>query len=813
MLLFVATHPGDQELLLRNVRWWNQLGSCKNHSVLFCSDPRCDQDTIKSIDLELRKCFGLTEHRQAGAAIDNWPQGANYFFRLCAGWLQNTPGCRYWFWMEPDAVPLREGWLDDIEAEFLKAGKPFMGDRVEAKIEGKEVPLHMSGVGVYPNPLYEFAGEAYRAHDEAWDMAGREQIVRQAHFTKLICHAWKHPTFTNLDELETQIRPEAVLFHSSKDGSLITLLQQQRGRNDVIIESRSIDSIPQPKESRCDRDSPSPTPTCDIFIRTYAGDYDWLQFCLKGISKFASGFRKVWIVSPAREPMWISDFNTIPAEYKQINDETQDGYLAQQITKLYADVITDYQADYILHVDSDVILTRPVTPRDFFQADLPVWLYTPYSKIQTPWQPITEKFMSDEVPNEYMRRFPIMVPRWLYAKLREFCYHRHAATIADYIKRQPLRSFSEFNALGAYADRFHRDKFMWINTFETELPEPFARQFHSWSGLTPEVKKELEAIFKGGDAPCVDTKSIHPVISNGAETVQPSSAPEIPQGIKVLPGNIWVLEGDQISGWVEQEGRLDHDRNLLPSILPYIKEGDVVVDAGAFIGDHSIAYLKAVGKKGVVVAFEPNPLAMACLKHNLNGTDHKLATYQVALGDRHEQRNLSGNNGNYGGVYLGEHMPIASVNVEPLDDYKIAPNFIKWDVEGSEVKALLGAAKTIKRYQPKMVIEVNEVALQRQGDSPEGIFDLLKEWNYGWQILQENCTLESPLYDIVALPAEPRGIAPLPGSIAPPASLTPYQEMVQHIKALVAYCGHNGFAKMRVIRQLQLHKIIKKKKR
>src|SRR6185312_6600956 len=226
-------------------------------------------------------------------------------------------------------------------AEYKSSGKPFMGDRVEVN----DVPLHMSGVGVYMNPLHEKAGEAYRAHDTAWDMAAREQIVPNAHFTDLIEHAWKHPTFTSIDELSTQISDKTVLFHSSKDGSLIRLLRQKRGGTKVAIHD---ENEPGPTPG-----SPSPllrsaqgnispfqyetAPTCDIFIRTYPNDYEWLNYCLDSIRKYCSGFRKVWVVSP--EAPSNAAFHIPNGEWKVMNDESEDGYLAQQITKLYADVI------------------------------------------------------------------------------------------------------------------------------------------------------------------------------------------------------------------------------------------------------------------------------------------------------------------------------------------------------------------------------------------------------------------------------------------------------------------------------------------
>ena len=59
--------------------------------------------------------------------------------------------------------------------------------------------MHMCGVGIYQNPIYLLAGECYRAHEVAWDIAAKDQIMPHAHFTKLIQHYWKHGTFTSLD--------------------------------------------------------------------------------------------------------------------------------------------------------------------------------------------------------------------------------------------------------------------------------------------------------------------------------------------------------------------------------------------------------------------------------------------------------------------------------------------------------------------------------------------------------------------------------------------------------------------------------------
>src|ERR1051325_2520427 len=303
MILALCFCERDQDLALKNIRWWNELGGCKGHKAVLWRDRRTSLDIAKEIQAEAHKCFDDVLVFTAGAEIDGWPEGANYFLRIASGYLQNRNE-RYFLWMEPDAIPITPGWMDQLEAEYKKAGKPFMGDRVEVN----NVPLHMSGIGIYWNPLHEKAGEAYRAHEVAWDVAAMHQIVPNAYFTELIEHAWKHPTFTSVDELTTQISDKTVLFHSSKDGSLIDLLQQRR---------RGSVAIPDTTKEPTTRSAGSPSPLCDIFIKTYPQDYVWLKFCLQSINKYASGFRKIWIISPEDVPM----IGQLGYEWKVMNEE------------------------------------------------------------------------------------------------------------------------------------------------------------------------------------------------------------------------------------------------------------------------------------------------------------------------------------------------------------------------------------------------------------------------------------------------------------------------------------------------------------
>jgi FkbM family methyltransferase len=205
------------------------------------------------------------------------------------------------------------------------------------------------------------------------------------------------------------------------------------------------------------------------------------------------------------------------------------------------------------------------------------------------------------------------------------------------------------------------------------------------------------------------------------------------------------------------------------------------VDAGAFIGDHTVAYSKAVGEHGMVHAFEPNPLAFQCLVHNVS---EDVICHKNALGDTEAMVPISGNNGNHGGAYIGEHMKVTDARMLKLDDFKLAPDFMKIDVEGSELKLLKGAEKTIEKHRPIMVIEMNSLALERQGTTPGAVLSWLDAHGYTYSVMQENCGFTDPLFDILCLPAAtpPETVSSAPAHTpesqsAPAAPVVPLREL------------------------------------
>ncbi len=214
-------------------------------------------------------------------------------------------------------------------------------------------------------------------------------------------------------------------------------------------------------------------------------------------------------------------------------------------------------------------------------------------------------------------------------------------------------------------------------------------------------------------------------------------------------GDFWLIDGDShIGAWSESVGRLDHDQNSLPRILPHIPEGGTVVDGGANIGSHTIAYLKKVGVSGEVLAFEPNKEAFDCLR--LNCPD--AFSFCAALSDDEGTGRLVPNGGtNYGATSVVEGL--GDVEMMKLDTLVFKRlDLIKLDVEGFELKALRGACGAISRCRPVLVCEVNSSTLASQGTSQAELFDYIRALNYDIENLYGGKNFDGPQFDIICKP-------------------------------------------------------------
>ena len=137
-----------------------------------------------------------------------------------------------------------------------------------------------------------------------------------------------------------------------------------------------------------------------------------------------------------------------------------------------------------------------------------------------------------------------------------------------------------------------------------------------------------------------------------------------------------------------------------------LEPGSVVVDAGARIGTFAARISRTLGAEGKIIAIEPEPRNFACLRKNIEANGLKnIIAIQKALWSQEQplKIHLSGNSA----AHSVHHDPFysstdSSVCVEAdtldriLEELGIASvDFIKMDIEGSEIEALKGMRKTL----------------------------------------------------------------------------------------------------------------------
>lgn len=146
-----------------------------------------------------------------------------------------------------------------------------------------------------------------------------------------------------------------------------------------------------------------------------------------------------------------------------------------------------------------------------------------------------------------------------------------------------------------------------------------------------------------------------------------------------------------------------------------IRPGHTVVDVGANIGTHTIEFAHRVGEKGRVIAFEPQPRVLTLLEENVRTANASNVTIVgkavgAALGQAKVDALPEDHHANYGAARVSEGgvIPVDIVTVDSLE--LEACDLIKIDAEGHGGDVLAGAAHTIARLSPVILIECNDVS-------------------------------------------------------------------------------------------------------
>jgi len=178
---------------------------------------------------------------------------------------------------------------------------------------------------------------------------------------------------------------------------------------------------------------------------------------------------------------------------------------------------------------------------------------------------------------------------------------------------------------------------------------------------------------------------------------------------------------DLYGEWAAEEAEL---------CMGLLREGDVVVEAGANIGSITLALARAVGRTGQVHSFEPQRFIHDLLSWNVQTNDlPQVRIHHAAVGASMGAIQVPpidyARTESFGGISLigaktGEEVPLLTIDSLGLQNLRM----LKADFEDMGYDVIKGAQETIARCRPILYVE------RPTGDRARALVDLIYSFGY-----------------------------------------------------------------------------------
>jgi hypothetical protein len=243
LTMTLAFYPGDVAKTKSLLEWIADLGGARRHNLLLVADADVPITTIRElIEIAKPSFFEVDAITvQVPPDMKGWTKAPSRLFFKTAEYNKLHYKTAF-LWMEADAIPLCETWLDQLADEYHKSSRRWMGAIIKNSYDNSLPVHHMNGVGIYPHDAWDF----YQSRVERvflsggpWDIFDADKMIGSTRNTMLIQCVWgfpgKHPVIVkqrNQDDPDNfiefdSIRENAVLFHKDASQSLIPLLREK----------------------------------------------------------------------------------------------------------------------------------------------------------------------------------------------------------------------------------------------------------------------------------------------------------------------------------------------------------------------------------------------------------------------------------------------------------------------------------------------------------------------------------------------------------------------------------------------------------
>jgi FkbM family methyltransferase len=241
----------------------------------------------------------------------------------------------------------------------------------------------------------------------------------------------------------------------------------------------------------------------------------------------------------------------------------------------------------------------------------------------------------------------------------------------------------------------------------------------------------------------------------------------------------------------------------------FIGLGSAVVDIGANIGTHTLAFSRRVGSHGSVRAFEPQRTVLELLERTIAANDcRNVTTVHAGVGRSTGEMLVPAvdcaAHVNVGGVALRRPKGDAReerTSILALDDLALeACHLVKIDAEGMEEDVLAGMAGTIQRLRPVLYVGCNTVdigaAIFRAIDWPDYRLFLVSTAVYNpenYRGSPKNFFGVACESSLLCVPAESLELVPSSSPLVEVLSVTTIQELAEHLLATPRYGDASDF--------------------
>jgi FkbM family methyltransferase len=218
----------------------------------------------------------------------------------------------------------------------------------------------------------------------------------------------------------------------------------------------------------------------------------------------------------------------------------------------------------------------------------------------------------------------------------------------------------------------------------------------------------------------------------------------LPVRMEVGPGVVMLLE--PLFDDVQRSIVLNNgvwQPGVWQSIAGGLGQGAVFFDVGAHVGYYSMKAAPLVGPTGRVIAFEPDPPTVVQLDANITVNHYSNVKVEaIACTDREQMLTLYSDQDHPAGASLskvnaGEKGGQSSYSVRGrrIDDVVLElgltrVDVMKVDVEGAEAFVLRGALETLKRFHPRLIVEIMPSNLAGMHTTVEDVLNVIKEAGY-----------------------------------------------------------------------------------